>query len=95
VVLEQLREFEAGELAALIGVEDLGLAIALDCFLYRLVSAPLKKSFSNANCPIFACNVLRSGSSPALTALEPPSNTSAARSSNCRFHSVTWFGWTS
>jgi hypothetical protein len=31
-----LREFEAGELAALIGVEDLGLAIALDCFLYRL-----------------------------------------------------------
>jgi hypothetical protein len=53
-----------------------------------LVSAPLKKSFSSANCPIFACSVLMSGSLSALTALEPPSNTSAARSSNCRFHSV-------
>jgi hypothetical protein len=34
-------------------------------------------------------------SNPALPATQPPSNTPAARSSNCRFHSVTRFGWTS
>ena len=40
-----------------------------------------------------ACSCFRSigaGAAPVL-----PPNTSAARSCNCRFHSVTWLGWTS
>jgi hypothetical protein len=36
IVLEQLREFETGELAALIGIEYLRRAVALDRLLYRL-----------------------------------------------------------
>ncbi|KGW80515.1 hypothetical protein Y048_6036 [Burkholderia pseudomallei MSHR456] len=56
-------------------------------------SAPLKKSFSSVSCPIFACSDFRStGSSFDAVPGEP--NTSAARSCNCRFHSVIWFGCT-
>src|SRR5882724_1405735 len=58
-----------------------------------LVSAPSKKSFSSVNCPILACNALRStGGASGATA---PPNTPAARSINCRRHSVTWLGCTS
>ena len=55
-----------------------------------LMSACSKKSFSSASCPIFAWRVLRSGVSD--VGFVPP-NTSAARASNCCFHSVTWVGW--
>jgi hypothetical protein len=47
-------------------------------------SAPTKKSFSSASCPIFACRVLISG--PASAAGPEPLNASAARSSNWFFH---------
>jgi hypothetical protein len=56
-----------------------------------LMSAPSKKSFSSASCPIFAWRTLRSGVSD--VGFVPP-NTSAARASNCCFHSVIWVGWT-
>ena len=36
LILEQLREFEAGELAALVGVEDLRCAVAVHRLLHRL-----------------------------------------------------------
>src|ERR1019366_9382811 len=47
-------------------------------------SAPAKKSFSSASCPIFACRVLISG--PTSAACPEPLNASAARSSNWFFH---------
>ena len=56
-----------------------------------LLSAPSKQSCSSASCPIFAWRTLRSGMS--AVGLVPP-NTSAARASNCCFHSVIWVGWT-
>ena len=56
-----------------------------------LMSAPSKKSFSSASCPILAWRTLRSGVSD--VGFVPP-NTSAARASNCCFHSVIWVGWT-
>jgi hypothetical protein len=56
-----------------------------------LLSAPSKKSFSSASCPILACRVLRSGVS--AVGLVPP-KTSAARANNCYFHSVICVGWT-
>ncbi|KGD39888.1 hypothetical protein DO72_3911 [Burkholderia pseudomallei] len=59
-----------------------------------LSSAPLKKSFSSASCPIFACSVFRS-TGGSFDGAPPTPNTSAARSCNCRFHSVIWFGCTS
>lgn len=45
---------------------------------------------SSVNSPIFACNALKSIGSYFLCAL--PSNTTPARSSNCAFHCVIWFG---
>src|SRR5574340_343538 len=56
-----------------------------------LMSAPSKKSFSSASCPIFSWRTLKSGASD--VGLVPP-NTSAARASNCCFHSVIWVGCT-
>ena len=58
-----------------------------------LVSAPSKKSFPSANCPIFARSAFTSTGGSSLC--RGPSNTSAARSSSCFFHSVTWCGCTS
>src|SRR3990172_3829081 len=56
-----------------------------------LVSACSKKSFSSASWPILAWSGARfTGSDRG-----PVSKISAARSSNCRFHSVIWFGCTS
>ncbi len=56
-----------------------------------LVSALSKKSFSSASWPILACSGARfTGSDRG-----PASKTSAARSSNCRSHSVIWFGCSS
>ena len=52
-----------------------------------LMSAPSKKSFSSASWPILAWRVLRSGVSGLRFV---PPNTSAARASNCCFHSVIW-----
>src|SRR5208282_1489431 len=48
-------------------------------------SAPDKKSFSMANCPIFACRALTSGPVSSCLSLV---NTSSALSNNCFFHSV-------
>src|ERR1700754_3852693 len=59
-----------------------------------LVSAPLKKSFSRLSWPIFACRVFTSTGGSLDTGPAAP-NTSAARSCNCRFHSVILFGCTS
>jgi len=56
-----------------------------------LPSAPDKKSFSSDNWPIFACSVFRSTGGSLFSPAGAP-NTSAARSCNCRFHSVIWFG---
>src|SRR5260370_5339529 len=56
-------------------------------------SAPDKKSFSSANCPILACSVLRSRPCSRFSAAV--ANTSAARCSNSVFHLVIWFGLTS
>jgi hypothetical protein len=55
-----------------------------------LPSAPAKKMFSSARCPIFACSILRSGVSVGVFV---PPNTSAAPTSNCCFHSVICVGW--
>ncbi len=54
-------------------------------------SAPDKKSFSIANCPILACSSLMSGPVSAFLSLE---NTSSAPSNSCFFHSVIWLGCT-
>src|SRR5271154_641210 len=55
-------------------------------------SAFSKKSFSNANWPIFACNSLTS----IISAFDlPPSNAAVAFSSSCVFHCVMRFGWRS
>ncbi|CAG9195925.1 hypothetical protein BVIET440_50315 [Burkholderia vietnamiensis] len=59
-----------------------------------LPSAPDKKSFSSVNWPIFACSVFTS-TGDSFDAGPAAPNTSAARSCNCRFHSVIWFGCTS
>src|SRR6478752_5372198 len=56
-----------------------------------LVSARSKKSFSRANCPIFACSGAKSTGAAAC----PPPKTSAAPSSNCRFHSKICVGCSS
>jgi len=55
-----------------------------------LLSAPSKK-FSNANWPILACSTFRSTGG----VLGSPPKTSAARSTNWRFRSALWLGWTS
>jgi hypothetical protein len=52
-----------------------------------LMSAPSKKSFSRANCPILACSVLRSGVSDGASS--SPQTRPRARASSCCFHSVT------
>src|SRR5450755_3711252 len=57
-----------------------------------LVSAPAKKSFSKASCPIFACSSFRS--IVGATADSAP-NTLAARSSNWFFQSTIWLACTS
>src|ERR1700752_4271315 len=57
-----------------------------------LVSAPAKKSFSNASCPIFACNSFKS---IAGADTDSAPNTLAARSSNWFFQSTIWLGCTS
>src|SRR5450631_2601293 len=49
---QHASECRAGELAALIGVDDLRLALSKPA----LVSAPSKKSFSSVSSPIFACS---------------------------------------
>src|SRR5664279_4505418 len=58
-----------------------------------LMSAPSKKSFSSASCPILACSTFRStvGSSGRGS----PPNTSAALANNWLFQSVIWLGCTS
>ena len=56
-------------------------------------SAPAKKLISSACCPIFACRSLRSG--PAACFSATVAKTPEALSSNCVFHCVIWFGWTS
>ncbi|MBU9325846.1 hypothetical protein KTE24_34670, partial [Burkholderia gladioli] len=48
-----------------------------------LSSAPLKKTFPSASCPIFACSDFRSTGGSFVDA-PPAPNTSAARSCNCR-----------
>src|SRR5229473_722130 len=58
-----------------------------------LVSAPSKKSFSSASCPILACSTFTSTGGSSLA--RGPSKTSPARSSNCCFHCVTCVGCTS
>src|SRR5512135_310883 len=57
-----------------------------------LLSAPAKKSFSKASCPILACSSFRS---TAGAATESPPNTLAARSSSWCFQSLIWLGCTS
>src|SRR5258705_3886484 len=57
-----------------------------------LVSAPDKKSFSNASCPILACSSFRS---TAGCGADSAPNTLAARSSNWFFQSLIWLGCTS
>src|SRR5258708_1206193 len=59
-----------------------------------LLSAPAKKSFSNASWPILACNSFRSTGGDVAPSATPP-KTPAAPSSNCPRHVVIWFGWTS
>ncbi|KGW80977.1 hypothetical protein Y048_4317 [Burkholderia pseudomallei MSHR456] len=59
-----------------------------------LPSASDKKLFSSVNCPIFACSVFTS-TGGSFDGVPAASNTSTARSSSCRFHSVIWFGCTS
>src|ERR1700761_3248522 len=58
-----------------------------------LLSAPDKKSFCNVNSPISACSSFKS--TPASAVSRPPPKTDVAPSSNCVFHAVIWFGWTS
>src|SRR5579863_1588636 len=52
-----------------------------------LLSARAKKSSSSACCPILACSGARSTGAGGVVP-----KTSAARSSNCRFQSVSWLG---
>ena len=57
-----------------------------------LPSAPDKKSFTNVNAPIRACNVFTSITSPAGSVWPSDSKTPAAPSSNCDHQVVIWFG---
>ena len=78
-----VRELVGGELAALIGVDDLRRAMAGEGLLDHLPG--MAKTSSRACCPILACGGARS---TGLVPFAPPPNTSAAYSSNCRLHSV-------
>src|ERR687897_2605982 len=60
-----------------------------------LPSALSKKSLTRVNSPILACSVFTSTGGLADPALGSDPNTPAAPSSNCAFHWVIWFGWTS
>src|ERR1700685_3218012 len=89
--------------AAAADVQDLGLADdrkvvgAVDhrfaLSMPALMSAPSKKSFSNASWPILACSALRSTVGSSGRGSRP--NTSAALASSWFFQSVIWLGCTS
>jgi hypothetical protein len=57
-----------------------------------LLSAPAKKSFSNASCPILACSSFKSTVGGDT---DSAPNTLAARSSNWFFQSTIWLACTS
>ena len=68
------------------------LVVAVDHLLAlspALVIAPLEKSISSACCPILACSTFTSTLDAVAAGAPPEPNTSAARSSSCRRHSVT------